>query len=145
MTFNLLVCLGFVCIGAFQVVQHAGSAGGWICVVFFGLCSAVFAASFNPHAAYLQIQNEGFIVCSLFRKSPMVRWEEVSSFRVARPSLGGHRMVVYDWLAPSNSRLRRVNRRLIGATDALPESYGLRLEELTELLNAWRQRALTSG
>lgn len=81
--------------------------------------------------------------CSLFRKSPVIRWEDVSSFRVASVPPSGQ-MVLFDWYTASNRAVRRVNRGLTGATDGLPDSYGLSPQELADLLNTWRARATRS-
>lgn len=134
----LFGCLVFVIIGALQISRHDHSAIGWLCVLFFGLGAGVFAIQFIPSASYLRIQSEGFMFCSLFRKSPMIPWQEVSSFRVASVPPSGHRMVVFDRHTASNRGLRQINRHLVDATDGLPDSYGLRPEELANLLNIWR-------
>jgi hypothetical protein len=81
---------------------------------------------------------EGFVVCSLFRKWPLVGWQDVSEFRVARvPSLGT-KIVVYDWNRAPKPGLRRMNRALVGAGEGLPDPYGRNAEELAVLLNLWR-------
>lgn len=140
-TLYFLGCLGFVIIGAMQIARHEAGVIGWLCVLFFGLCVAVFAIQFIPGASYLRIRSDGFRFCSLFRKSPQILWRDVSNFRVTSVPPSGHRIVVFDWHAAPNRGVRRMNRHLVDATDGLPDSYGLSPEELAELLNAWRSRA----
>jgi hypothetical protein len=137
---NLFVCLGFVIVGAI-LARHEARIIGWLSVLFFGLCTAVFVLQFLPNASYLRIRRDGFRFCSLFRQSPLILWRDVSDFRVARVPPTGHRIVVFDWQAAPNRNVRRINRHLVDASDGLPDSYGLRPEELADLLNAWRSRA----
>ena len=137
----LFVCLGFVIVGAMQVARHEAGIIGWLSVLFFGLCIAVFVLQFLPSAAYLRIRRDGFRFCSLFRESPLILWRDVSDFRVARLPPSGHRIVVFDWHIAPNRNVRQINKHLVDASDGLPDSYGLRPEELADLLNAWRSRA----
>jgi len=136
-----LACLGFVAIGITPIAWHGPSAIVWLCILFFGICGAAFLAQLFPGASYLHIRGNGFEYCSLFRKSPLILWQDVSDFRVVRIPPSGKRMVVFDWDAAPGYGARRFNRSLIGATDGLPDSYGLRPEELAELLNDWRIRS----
>lgn len=137
----LLGCLLFVIIGVSQLFRREAVVLGWLCVIFFGLGVAVFAVQFIPSASYLRLEGDGFRFCSLFRESPFILWQEVSRFRAAGVPPSGYRLVVFDWDRKSNAGVRRINRYLVDATDGLPDSYGLRPEELADLLNTWRSRA----
>ncbi|HKF48756.1 MAG TPA: STM3941 family protein [Terracidiphilus sp.] len=133
--------LGFVIIGVMQIARREAGAISWLCILFFGLGVAVIGVQLLPGACYLHIREDGFRYCSSFRKSPLILWQDVSDFRVARVPPTGHRMVVFDWHTAPNRGPRRLNAGLVGATDGLPDSYGLRPEELVDLLNAWRSLA----
>jgi hypothetical protein len=117
---------------------------GWFVALFFGVCSAAFAVHLWPGASYLQLSPEGFVACSLFRRQPLIRWDSVSEFRVAPVPGSGMKMVVYSCDHSRHPRLAAVNRTLVGATDALPDTYGRTPDELAALLNEWRLRALYS-
>jgi hypothetical protein len=123
-----------------EVTLHEDRIVGWLCVLFFGSCVAFFAVQLVPGASYLRIRSEGFRRCSLFRKGPLILWRDVSDFRVASVPPTGHRIVVFDWHAAPNRSSRQIDRHLLGGTDALPDNYGLRPEELAELMNEWRSR-----
>jgi hypothetical protein len=129
---------------AFMAVGIASVPGviGWLCVSFFALCAVVFAVQLLPGAGYLRITGEGFVFCSLFRRSPLVRWPDVSDFRVATVPPSRHKLVVYDWSNAHAGRVRRVNRLLVGASDGLPDTYGMEPQALADLLNARRSRAI---
>ena len=82
-------------------------------------------------------------VCSLFRRN-RIAWPQASGFTVTTlPLPGGNKkpMVGYD-----HDSLKGFgadfSRDKIGRNAALPDSYGLPLEDLARLLTEWRERAL---
>ncbi len=140
----LLGCLAFVAIGIYAITRGEPVVG-WSCVLFFGLGVPVFGMQFLPGASYLRLTQEGFVVCSLFRQKPLVSWQEASGFRVAPVPFSRTRLVVYDSTSnPTNARTRRVNRSLIGADEGLPDTYGMKPQDLADLLNSWRLRSTES-
>jgi hypothetical protein len=140
----LFGCLAFVGVGVWEVSSRDAGAFGWLCTLFFGLGAAVFTVQIMPGASYLRVRDDGFMYCSLFRKSPVIPWRDVSIFRVASVPPSGIRLVVFDWHTASHPAVRRVNQHLTGATDGLPDSYGLSPQELADLLNTCRSRATVS-
>jgi hypothetical protein len=138
----LAICLAFVAIWVIAIRKGSG-LGGWACAIFFGLGAAIFLLQLVPGASYLRLTSEGFVVCSLFRKTPVIRWSEVSDFRVA--AVSGRKMVVYDWYAKPQRGVRTLNRALVGATDGLPDTYGMKAQELADFLNAKRLAAMPPG
>jgi hypothetical protein len=117
---------------------------GWLCIGFFGLGVVVFALQFFPSASYLRMTRDGFVCCSLFRKSPLIAWRDVSSIRVGTVP-PNQKMVVFDWEGASRQGVRRLNWALVGATDGLPDTYGMKPQELADLLNLWRSRAIPTA
>jgi hypothetical protein len=119
----------------------AGLTGGvirWLGLCFFGVCSLVFAVQLLPGASYLRLRTDGFEFCSLFRKRPVIRWEEVSEFRVVPVPMASMNMVFFDRTGAIETRLIKLNRSWFGAGEGLPDSYGLKPQELAELLKCWR-------
>jgi hypothetical protein len=114
----------------------------WMFLFFFGLCAAVFVAQLLPGASYLRLHGEGFDVCSLYRKWPTIRWESTSYFRVTRLPPVGHALVVFDAEGLGKETLQAINRGLTGAAAGLPDTYGMKPQELADLMNAWRSRNL---
>ncbi|MDE3201575.1 MAG: hypothetical protein KGN79_11720 [Acidobacteriota bacterium] len=139
-----LLCLAFTMAGAWQIARREDLIVGWLGVLFFGLCFAVFVLQLLPGAAYLRLNSDGFRFCSLFRRSSLILWQDVSDFRVVPIPPSGHRMVVFDRQGAPSRKVRRINRHLVGASDGLPDSYGLKPEELAALLNEWRSRSQLS-
>lgn len=68
----------FVVIGAVMLVQHGTNVMMWFSVVFFALCSVLFAINLLPGASSLTLDADGFRVISFYfvRKS---RWKDVTN------------------------------------------------------------------
>jgi hypothetical protein len=137
--FLLAVSLTFTVAGIHAIATKRAFAG-WLVLLFFAVCSAVFAIHLLPGASYLELLPEGFIACSLFRRRPLVRWDSVSVFRVERAPGTGIKLVVFSQTIPNYPRLAAINQRLVGDTDALPDTYGRNAEQLALLMNEWRRR-----
>lgn len=130
------VCTAFTVIGGLMV--RSGEAIGWLCLVPFGVGVLVSVASVLPNATYLKLDPEGFTMCSMYR-SHTFRWEDVSGFEVG--SVFSNKMVLFNF-EPSYTRtpgLRSLNVGLVGFEAGLPGSYGLKHEELADLLNKFKQ------
>jgi len=99
----------------------------------------VFALQFHPKAAYLHLAADGFTFCSLFR-AHTVRWEYVREFAVIY--VGPNRMVGWNFTPdyPATGRARAISKSLSGYEAALPDTYGMRPEELVGLMESIRQR-----
>jgi hypothetical protein len=99
----------------------------------------VFALQFHPKAAYLHLAADGFTICSLFR-AHTVRWAQVREFAVIR--VGPNRMVGWNYTPdyPGSGRARAVSKLLAGCEAALPDTYGMKPQELAKLMESLRQR-----
>ncbi len=53
-------------------------------------------------------------------------------------------LVCYDDVNVSG-KMADLNRSMAGRNAALPETYDLSAEDLAQLMNAWRERALVGG
>jgi hypothetical protein len=106
----------------------------WLSIVFFGLGVVVFAIGLHPGSTYLKLSAEGFLFASLFRKH-FVPWSSVDSFFPVR--MRSHKMVGWNYVGEfqASRTLRRINTLAAGAEAALPDSYGMSVEELCALLN----------
>lgn len=135
--------LGFVAIGVF--IMPAGDWTRWLVTGFFGLCAAVFVTQLLPGASYLKLDREGFEFAAMFRKT-CITWSDVSPF--AAGYISANKMVLFELTegspgAPSR-RIASIARNLAGAAGALPDTYGMKAEALADLMNRWRDRALSS-
>ncbi|HUI16403.1 MAG TPA: STM3941 family protein [Alphaproteobacteria bacterium] len=144
----LAVGLAFAAIGGWMI--SLGPAGmtfiaGWGALVFFGLGSVVIVVTLLPGASGLTLDREGFVMRSLFRRSTY-RWSDVDEFAVSEVPLGqGARTMKaagFNDRSAAQGRIAQVNVALAGRNSALPDSYGLAVEDLVRLMSAWRLRAL---
>jgi hypothetical protein len=133
----LCVCLLFVLGGTWMV--RDGQPMGYFCGGFFALGLPLFALQFHPKAAYLHLAPDGFTFCSLFR-AHTVRWEHVREFAIIYA--GPNRMVAWNF-SQGYSRAggaRAISKSLCGYEAALPDTYGMKPQELVKLMEELRQR-----
>lgn len=131
-----LVCLVFVMGGVWMV--RSGEAEGYFVAGFFGLGLPVAALQFHPRAAYLELREDGFTFCGLFR-AHSVRWADVREFGVM--DVSGNLMVGWNFTADyaRSGRARVVAKTLTGYEAALPDSYGMKPRELADVMESLRQ------
>jgi len=143
----LVGSLAFVACGVLLIVfvknDPEAVVAGIASVLFFGACAAIGAVMLLPGAGSLTLDAGGFEICSFFRRN-RIAWPQASRFTVATLSLpGGNKkpMVGYDQDGLKGFGAD-YSRDAIGRNAALPDGYGLPLEELARLLTEWRERAL---
>lgn len=134
-----LGCLVFTIIGIWMIIN--GEMIGWLSLLFFGILLLTSIVYMLPNASYLKLESDGFTTCSMFRACK-VRWADVTTFVVGR--VFPNKMVMFNF-EPTYSRtqkLRAFNVGLVGFEASLPDNYGLKAEELAELLNKFKQASL---
>ena len=127
---GLVVCVLFVAAG----VSMDHSLSIYLSSAFFGLGAIVFAIQLLPNSSYLRLTREGFTMCSLFR-CHTIQWRHVSRFGVGHIYL--KKVVGWD-PAHEISKPGKVTKALSGFVSALPDTYGLRAEELADLMDRLR-------
>jgi hypothetical protein len=132
MLLMLLGSLAFVGAGFWMLSEHPVS--GYTSIIFFGVCALAFCVNLLPNSSYLRLTPDGFTICSTFR-SRSIKWRDVGPFGVTR--IGTKKMVGWDPSHPV-SKLGKVNRVMCGYASAMPDTYGLKPEELAEILNRLR-------
>jgi hypothetical protein len=132
-----LVAVAFVAAGVVMMLD--GNFWGWVTVTFFGLCLVVAGWQLVSPGTLI-LTPEGFTVIALGRT---MRYElaKCGAFSVWRNPRGGTRIVVFDYEG-SEGRLDRANRRLAGASASLPDTYGMKAEQLASMLNHARAAVL---
>ena len=112
---------------------------GYFCAGVFALGLPVFALQFHPKAAYLHLAPEGLTFCSLFR-AHTVPWAQIQEFGAIH--IGPNPMVAWNFKpeARDTGTVRAVSRSLYGFESALPDTYGMKAQELADLLEGLRQR-----
>lgn len=141
----LVLSLAFVAVGVWM-----GSSGrweGWLCAAFFGLGVPIAVVQLMPGSTFLRIDADGITFTNLFRKTslPWSAFQQFFVVTIRQTGLKVHDMVAFDF-APTHERARaaRALSRAIAQCDgALPNTYGMKAQELAELLNARLRDART--
>jgi len=131
----LLLTLGFTIGGVWMALD--GEKMGWFISIFFGLGMLVFLINLSPQASYLKLNKEGFEVCSLFRKHKY-HWNEVRDFGVG--SISGNKMVMFNFSEEYKKakKVRKISSTIAGAEGGLHDTFGLKAEELADLMNEYK-------
>ena len=131
----LSVSVGFVGVGRWMV--HEGQWSGWLIIGFFGVCALVAIALMLPGASYLRLNSEGFTMCCMYR-SHTFKWSDVAEFDVSQ--IFGNTMVMMNFSDSykASPSVRKFNVATVGFDGALPNSYGLKPEELADLMNRYK-------
>ena len=114
---------------------------GWVTVVFFGIGAGLSLLTLLPGAAGLTLDQDGFVVRSLFRRRAY-RWADVDAFTVTEVGYGrgSKKLVGFDDRLAAASAIARANVKLTGRNSALPDTYGLSAEDLVLLMSRWQQK-----
>lgn len=117
---------------------------GWFFAGFLALCALVSLIALFSDGSYLDLSREGFVVCSLFRRLPLIPWNAVSNFRAEW--IPPARLVVFDAERDLrlHPRLAAFSKAAFGASNCLPDTYGRSAEELAALMNKWKRGNLPS-
>ncbi len=128
-------------LGVFMV--RSGESKGWPGIVLFGLCMLVFAVQLHPGSSWLEIHADRIELCTLFRRSQIL-FAHVRGFSVNR--IGPNTVVTIEFRpeAPSATG-RAVAIAITGAEGALPDTYGLNANDLSERLNGALMRWRATG
>jgi len=134
-----LVLLGsalFAAGGVWMLVD--GEAKGWFVFAVFGPGTIVAAVALLPGACALTLDQDGFETTTLFRRSRW-DWRGVTGFNVISVP---KTLVGFDHSGLNERRVAQLNAAVFGSSAALPDTYGLRSENLALLMALWRDRAM---
>ncbi len=137
----LLLLLGFTAFGIILILE--GILLGWAVVGFFGFGVFVTASAVCGYRFYLVLTPEGFTMQTLIL-TYSYKWTDIEQFKT-----GWNYFIKTVWFRfsdsyESHSVLGKVGKALSDIRN-LPDTYGMKAETLTELMNTLRERALHSG
>jgi len=135
----ILGSLAFVAIGVFIMDGDDGFMR-WLVVGFFGLAAVVGIVNLLPTASFLKLDQTGFTFSSLFRKHS-VAWKDVLGFGIM--SVARNKMVTFE--TGKSGGMAHLNRTIGGADSALPDTYGMKPDELIELMERYRMAAAANS
>ena len=143
----LLASLLFTVGGVFMA--RDGELTGHVGYVFFGLCSLAYVVQLITGGGYLKLKEDEFEFFSGFVRKQCVSWDDVDSFGVAvvrnlsRYYVPPTRLVGWNYKQGVDvSKFGRVTSKTLSGREAcLPDTYGMKLEELVSLLNEHLERS----
>jgi hypothetical protein len=135
-------CSVFVICGLFMTQEKETGIRivGWIGVVFFGIGVLIGATAIVvPSSSYLQLDDKGLIMCSLFRKH-FYRWDEIGELGIG--SIFGHEMVMFNFSEKYKKvkAVRKLNKFISESDAGTPNHYGIQIGDLAELMIAFKNR-----
>ena len=141
-TLALLVFCIFAVAGGLYMAREEPLMG-YLCAGFFALGIPVMLANLLPGQAYLELAEDRFTFAGMFRKST-VYWKDVAGFGVA--SVRGHKMVGWNFVPEYAAQKagRALASTLTGVQAALPDTYRMKAEELSSLMNELKRRSMRS-
>ncbi|MES2695797.1 MAG: hypothetical protein V4773_20150 [Verrucomicrobiota bacterium] len=139
MIWLLLLCSTFTAIGGWMVID--GQKMGWFCGGFFALGLPIFLIQMHPKASFLTVSEDGFKFSSLFRKTHC-RWSDIAVFgtyTLRQNGLPVGNFVGFDFVSEyqSSSKMRAASKAMVGFEGGLPDTYGLKAEDLSQLLASY--------
>ncbi len=125
-------------LGGLVITSHAPFIG-YPCAAFFGVCALIWGINLHPNSSYLELTEQGFTTCSLFRPV-FTPWVNVKGFFPLH--LQGHSMVGLNYTDGHKEgvRTRRIAMILANAEGGLPDTYGMSADELAAILDSLRLR-----
>ena len=142
----LLASLLFTVAGVF--LAQDGELTGHVAYAFFGLCSVAYMVQLTTGGGYLKLRDDEFEFVFGFGRKQCVKWDDVDSFRVAvarnlsRYYVPPTRLVGWNYKQSVDvSKFGRVTSKTLSGREAcLPDTYGMKMEELLSLLNGHLER-----
>lgn len=140
----LFACIAFMA-GSIMIINE-GRIIGWVGAVFFGLCIPLLAIQLYSGRSFLTVSEDGIEFCSLLRRCKL-RWSDIS--KIGTYTIKHHGMPIITLVGINfsdeyrlSSRMRAVSKALAGFEDGLPDTYGLRADELAYLLSYYHAERL---
>ena len=127
----LILNLGFVILGVNLLEKNL-----WIAIlniVLFGLGLIISVVSMLPNASMLYIDERGIEMTALFRKT-FIPWQAVQNFSTRR--------VVFFKQVFFNLDESLINDKTKRKQGVFPDNYGMKAQELAELLNSYKNQIL---
>ena len=137
----LLASLLLTVAGVF--LAQDGELMGHMAYAFFGLCSVAYMVQLTIGRGYLKLRDDEFEFVFGFGRKQCVKWDDVGSFGVAvlrnlsRYYVPPTQLVGWNYKqGVDTSKFGRVTSKTLSGREAcLPDTYGMKMEELLSLLN----------
>ncbi|MCU1365682.1 MAG: hypothetical protein JWN39_1321 [Ilumatobacteraceae bacterium] len=142
---TLIGSLAFALFGGAMILSELTGAVakgiGVVLFVLFGLCALVALREMRAPGS-LTISRDDMNIVSRGRLTTFAL-ADCSRFWTWRNPSRGSTHVVFDYAGDPDTELTRTNRKLMGGSRSLHESYGVSTESLVDLLNQARTAGLS--
>lgn len=145
----LLVSIAFVLLAVALFKNGNNSPMIWVSVIFFGLGIPLSIINILPNSNYLLLTPEGFTIRSSFR-SRLFKWSDIKCFSVDQLTspnpfvlwFGIGKVVTFEFSDTYTKQkvARAIAEGLAGHESALEGAYGMKFQDLCNLMNEWRER-----
>ncbi len=140
-------------------VVESGSVARWVALGLFGVgtmgaawqvvfpdrlvigTDEIEITRFGLRRRYRLDRCEEFVVWGFVEPQPRSILKRINDFMIYRNTYRGS-LVVFGYAEDDPGRLSRANRWVSGSSSWIPHRYGLEAEELAQILNRARRRAL---
>jgi hypothetical protein len=134
----LLGCTAFVAVGVWLGISK-GDWMGFLCAGFFGLGIPVAVIQLMPGSTFLRLDSTGITFASMFKEKslPWAVFQEFFVVTMRQTGVKVHETVGFNFV-PTYDRARAgraVARFISHCEGALPNTYGMKAEELAHILN----------
>ena len=146
--FAVMLILFLVCAALAVGVWWEGKSG-WPVILgaagfalFFGFGAAVAVPMMFGKGSDLYLGEEGFAYRTVWR-AHTIGWHQVGQFGVLDQRTSGIKVasyVTFD-LPEETGRMANANRKMIGLSHQLPDTYGMKAPELAAMMDGFRVRA----
>jgi hypothetical protein len=127
-----------------KTTRHSADSvesAGWLVTTFFSMCSIAVAVSL-VRPTKIKLGLKGIVVTTPWRTYSRP-WDAVSDFKIWE--YRRNRTVVFNDATPPNPGLAEINRRLTGATSAMPPALNVGPDQLLAVIEEVRQRSQNIG
>jgi hypothetical protein len=137
----LACCLAFTVLGI--VLCRDGDPSdrwiGWLCLSFFGFGAVVTLTQIFSRRAQLRLDADGFNVATL-RRGSAYRWSEITG-PFGAVQVSSIKLVMFNTTRPP-TRTSTLNQGFCGYDYSLPDTYGMKAEDLAALMTSFWLRAI---
>ncbi|HEV2110652.1 MAG TPA: hypothetical protein VGT99_04800 [Gammaproteobacteria bacterium] len=148
----LSLCASLSCVGINTLASEIDHTSPYIGNFIFAVVAVFFAMQLLPAAAYLQINSKGFGVAVFFKRVELL-WSDLDE--IATAMYGKRKVVLLKYaqsykntfvsvppltmLTTLRYKMNRIGEAWHGWDAALPDNYGMKADELAELMNNLRK------
>lgn len=141
--YSSLVAIGLIGIAISVLILSEDNWFGWVCLPFSSACVLVSIWAMLSPRFRLYLDSSGLSYATM-KKDYAYEWRDIAWFSTVRLATTDYVSFGFAPGFDGDVRIREVNQRFGGFDRFLPDTYGLRADELAKLLEEWRSRHTSS-